>query len=47
MGDQLSHSNKSTGKIIVLHVFIFASLVSTWKDSGLNGSKHYQNSVRT
>jgi hypothetical protein len=45
--DQVSHSYRTTGKIIVLYIIIFTFSDSRRKIEGseLNGSKHYPNSI--
>jgi hypothetical protein len=43
--DQVSHPYRIRGKIIVLYILIFLAADEKTKSSGLNGSKHYPNSV--
>jgi hypothetical protein len=45
--DQVSHPYRTTGKITVLNIQIFKSSAADEKTggSGLNGSKHYHNSI--
>jgi hypothetical protein len=46
--NQVTHPHKTFGKIRVLYTVIFMFLDSRWEDkngSGLNGNKHYQNSI--
>ena len=47
VSDQVSHSHRTTGKIIVLYILIFRFWIANWKtrDSAPNNKKHFLTSI--